>query len=120
MNKIKIIDLFNKIANGEEVPKRIKFNDVDYMFNATFDDYESLYGASWLLKEHNDNLKSFLNDEVEIIEEEKEIEKLKIEYDDGDIGINGIYLTSNHSEIFANKINELIDVVNELKRDKEC
>lgn len=45
-------------------------------------------------------------------------ERLKeyIDYDDGDVAIDGIYLTSNHSEIFANKINELIDVVNELKR----
>jgi hypothetical protein len=32
INKIRIIDLLNKIANGEEVPKKIKWNDTKYIF----------------------------------------------------------------------------------------
>ena len=30
MKKIKVIDLINKIYNGEQVPKKIRLNDNDY------------------------------------------------------------------------------------------
>jgi len=35
--KIKIIELLNKIANGEEVPKEIKVNGLDFIWK-TLDD----------------------------------------------------------------------------------
>ena len=70
---MKVIDLLVKISKGEEVPKKIKFNEEIYKFNEIDDDYEGLYGGDWLLHNHNDNLKCFLNDEVEVIQE-KEIE----------------------------------------------
>lgn len=46
-----------------------------------------------------------------LIEDEEEfetIEELLIEYDDGDIGINKKYISSQQSEIFAKSINQLI------------
>lgn len=58
--------------------------------------------------------------DFEIIEEDKEIEEIKeltIDYDDGDIAIDGVYLTSNHSEILAKKINELVRELNKIKKE---
>ena len=114
---MKIIDLLNKIANGEETPKKFKFanqifikeglryidEDGDDIFESIFNDFSNI------------------NDEIEIIEEDKPIEKLEkiptIAYRFGkgitycnfknEQNINVLYL--------KNKINEIIDVVNELK-----
>jgi len=75
---MKVIDLLNKIANGEEVPKKIKY--CDEMFGFT--------GYNSASKNYNNELEdlfeildgSMLNDEVEILEEEKKIpEKLENE-----------------------------------------
>lgn len=73
MKTIKIIDLLNKRANGEEVPKKIKYQNIvyeykDYMYcteNANYQDIEDYLFGKW-----NFNI---LNDEVEILEEEKKI-----------------------------------------------
>lgn len=55
--------------------------------------------------------------------EYEDIEEIKIDYDDGDIALDGVYLTSNHSEILANKINTLIRnqkyILEEIKKLKE-
>ena len=64
---MKIIDLLNKIANGEEVPMLIKWNDDEwyYMNNISknySNDKEDLFS---IIDGTN------LNDEVEILEEEK-------------------------------------------------
>ena len=101
--KIKIIDLLNKIANGEEsMNVETKYDSDDW----EKDDFLlSLYKEF----EHKNNYEivEFLNDYVEIIEEPKKIEKLKAKY------------TSQVGKLeLANKIDELIDAVNELKRDK--
>ena len=36
MSKITVIQLLNKIANGEEVPKKIKFYDKYYIWQKKF------------------------------------------------------------------------------------
>ena len=114
MNKIRIIDLLNKIANGEEVPQKIKFRGFEYWYEENMEDYKNaqteysdyIIGAKF-------HYTGWLNFEVEIIEEEKEIEKIRnINIDmDG----NEIERTPNNYEL-KDKINELIDAVNELKR----
>lgn len=119
MKKIKVIDLLTKIANGEEVPKKIKFNDEEYTlgYGNTYEDKN----GNFLLGGRYNNL--ILNDEVEIIKEEKEIEKINIisdtliAFDDKyqDINIGGCTPTQI---AFATKINEIIDVINDM-RDKE-
>ena len=72
MNKtIKIIDLLNKIANGEEIPR------VEY------DDIECYLGADGYLKDnYGENVewwidKNWLNKEVEIIEDNNKLEKME-------------------------------------------
>ena len=98
MKTIKIIDLLNKIANGEETP-HFKINEDEYYLGAD-GLLKDVYGdaVEWVIYQ------KWLNEEVEIIEETKEIQKL----------INRKF-TRNQKQI-AGKINELIDAVNELKR----
>lgn len=105
--KIKIIDLLNKIANGEEVPKKIKFmNSIwEYCKNGSTQDYINDYDK--YLMELIPINKVGLNDEVEIIEEPKKIEKCK-NYEDF-LGID------DYIEHLKNKIDELIDEINNLK-----
>ena len=81
---MKVIDLLNKIANGEEVPKKLRlkdklYKDLYYQYNERYNCYDLL----------GKNLKagcyvfgySELNDELEIIEDtpekNKRIDKLK-------------------------------------------
>ena len=94
---MKIIDLLNKIANGEEVPKKVhikQFQD-NFIFNGYtyLRDDEEAQNIYWYL--HTEAL----NYEVEILEEEKKIpEKLP----------NNFHYTGEEENI-ANKINEIID-----------
>lgn len=104
---MKIIDLLNKIANGEEIPKKIKFENYIYIWRNDQKDY--------FCKQINHSLESIigeylfcnLNLEVEIIEEDKKIKKLEKDF----INRN----TYNVWNDFSDKINELIDVINNLK-----
>lgn len=69
---MKIIDLLNKIANGEEVPKEIKYNNSVYTYNNVEESYE-VKGDEIIFDLHNELSKlkgNALNDEVEIIEED--------------------------------------------------
>lgn len=115
MNKIiKVIDLLNKIANGEEVPKTIKYNNIIYDFNKDVCDYnvDDLY-----LFDNTDRL----NDTVEIIEEQQDIDIQEIEELDKIIDyaeLNTYSIIDNNRE----KINELIQAVKQLDnkiKDKE-
>lgn len=119
---MKIIDLLNKIAKGEEVPKRIKLDNYEFQYNKTYEQYYNKYATN-LLEHISDYNYSGLNDEVEIIEEEKKIEKISLNIE-GDIiycenGETHRFNTNKQNRYLANKINELIDVINDM-RDKEC
>lgn len=68
---MKIIDLLNKIANGEKVPQKIEYLDSVYELNE-----ESFYmnNGDFFVDHINIDL-SNLNDEIELIEdEEKDID----------------------------------------------
>lgn len=95
--RMKIIDLLNKIAKGEEVPKKIKYNDDIYIHVGEY---------CYFCEETNEILSqniyaeiSRLNDEIEIIEEPKDKwEKLKIwlkEYAFKNLESKGIVLTTD-------------------------
>ena len=65
---MKVIDLLNKIANGEEVPKKIRYYDTNYYYNTEFyytNDGYSMYREMY----ENGNC---MNDEVEILDEKDE------------------------------------------------
>ena len=115
--KIKIIDLLNKIANGEEVPKKIKINNVIYEYRgfmyctekANYQDIEDYLFGKW-----NFNI---LNDEAEIIEEPKKIEKIARCDDIKMTHYGELYKPTENEEILRIKFNELIDEINNLKEN---
>ena len=72
MNKIRIIDLLNKIANGEEVPKKVRYNDELYDTEISNNFSLMIYEATGKMCDDGE-VQLFLNDEIEILEEEKKI-----------------------------------------------
>ena len=113
---MKVIELLNKIAKGEEVPKKIKYNKKIYEYEDGAYDYgyykQNDGTINFLLTDvfnSDDNILSILNEELKIIEEEKEIEKI-------DLGV--LNTQSEKNREFKRAINELIDIVKELKVNK--
>ena len=117
--KIKIIDLLNTSKN--ELPSKIKafnttFEFIGENYYAITGDYKDTNLLEWI------HVVDDLNDEVEIIEEEKEIEKIRM---NGDCffseSINAWInkeKSSAYCEFLSNKINELVDEINKLKKEK--
>lgn len=122
---MKVIDLLNKIANGEEVPKRIKIYQDYYIWY----DNEMTGNVGYCKEPLQSDGNSFLtintlydlNYEIEIIEEDKKIEKIT--------NMNCIdAIDSNCYEEYSNKaialdintlrhkINKIIDYL----EDKQC
>ena len=113
---MKIIDLLNKIANGEELPRAILYQETEYRLK---DDlvYWSKYSGSPFCDVAFDEL----NDEVEILEttltyKPDKIEKLEIIQEKNCKNnwkwkLNG-YNISTPQKIIADKINEIIDYIN--------
>lgn len=112
---MKVIDLFNKKANGEEVPKKIRIAGWCYKFEWVKHD-ENYYdkNADIDLMSCLSMCEDEFNREVEIIEEDKPIEKITIDlnyanhYSKANVKANGKYL--------AEKINEIIDRLNNLEK----
>jgi hypothetical protein len=119
---MKVIDLLNKIANGEEVPKEIRFRGRLCSYDKEDGDYycEEYGNIVWFLID-TENMYEVLDTELEIIEE-KDIEKLDIE--ENAMNRNERYIRKEDNKFvnlsvadyeLATKINELIKAVNELK-----
>ena len=103
---MKIIDLLNKIANGEEVPKKIRIEHWCYKFEWVehLDNYYDKSADVDLMSVLSMS-KEELNYEVKIIEEDKPIEELGV--DDWEL----------HKQ--KDKLNEVIRKVNELKKESD-
>ena len=127
MNKIRVIDLLNKIAKGEEVPKKIKYDGDIYFLesDAIYEfftyktiDYDKFntdgkrIGKALFL----DNRYMHLYDEVEILNEAKEDKIQKIYHFKTSLIQNEveIFITKNLNQM-VDKFNELIDEINNLK-----
>ena len=94
---MKIIDLYVKIANAEEPPRKIKIGNTEYKYDGGYFDKDGckMIGLIELTYEN-------LNREVEIIEDKK-IEKIKpIERKPRNID----------NQYLKDKINEIIDKIN--------
>jgi len=115
MKTIKVIDLLNKIANEEEMSKYIKYDNTTWEYIKETSDYRDtgstrlyffsdfiVYNANWL------------NDEVEIIEEQQDIDiqeiKVLPEYKDVDS------YDTNSIRYNRYSINKLIQAVKQLDR----
>lgn len=76
--KIKVIKLLNKISNGEEMPKEIKFDNEVFVYIDKWEQYVTKEEEIPLLRRICDYNYSGLNDEVEILEDNtEEIEEYK-------------------------------------------
>ena len=120
MSKLTIIQLLNKIANGKEVPKKIRIEHWCYNFEWIehdenyYDKHQDIDLMSCLSMSTEE-----LNYEIEIIEEDKKIEKLDTWFSMENVQNNGIskidfmikYANYNF-ETYFNKINEIIDILN--------
>jgi hypothetical protein len=126
---MKVIDLLNKIAKGEEVPKKIKYEEKEWIYRKNVQDYiyekdiEIKYLIQEILKGYIAT-KDLLFYEIEIIEEDKGIEKLELGYPEdnpSNVYIINEYGTkcylNKHDRVMAFKINELIDEVNRMKKE---
>lgn len=110
--KIKIIDLLVRIANDKEVPKIIKYKDKiykrqwgDYMGDEPIDEYYvNDDGESWF-----DDLDLTLDTEVEIVEEDKNIDK---------IDFRALNTQKEKNRAMKDTINKLIDEINKMKAGK--
>lgn len=105
---MKVIDLLNKIANNEEVPKIFKFDGCTYILKCEdvgcyrYEDIkdEKIFEERFILEE--------LNNEIEIIEEKpKKIEEMECSVES--------WFTPSQADIeIIKKVNELTKVVNYL------
>lgn len=138
MKTIKVIDILVNIANGKEVPKKIKFDEHIYKYVNRTDELYNYKREDGKYLEEVWMITNILNSEVEIIEdtlkeerninvcgtlftkseydelakskEDKKIEKLEdnTAYDD----YNVWEVWNKKEKILVSKINEIIDKVN--------
>jgi hypothetical protein len=126
---MKIIDLLNKIAKGEEVPKKIivygEISDDIFTFNKNADVY---YDDDCNTLGYKYNLEVMLDSEIEIIEEVEDKEYEDIEETTGDYIVPNTPATENEAYIMAcliaheQTINALIrnqqKIIERMKRDE--
>lgn len=110
---MKVIDLFELMLE-RKAPKKIKIlgKTMRFVETAEWGDYLEIDGCSKL---SDFRLIDCLNDEIEIIEEDKEIEELH-DYA-GKYNDDVVYVWENNERILKDKINELIREVNKLKKE---
>ena len=130
---IKVIDLLNKIANGEEVPEKMLYKEKIFEFDKLEKCYITSNFDNTVMNDLgiylDDGLKmNSLNDTVEIIEEQEKIDIQSIEeldenftYIENHSSGLGIEKVLNKAEIeLVNKINKLVQAVKQLdKKIKE-
>ena len=111
---MKIIDLLNKINNGEGVPEKIKFNGIVFEYDKRQQEYnyknDGGYYETLLYRVMTTHfIRSLLRTEVEVIEENKEIDIQAIK----EIDVKDqFYRTDN-----IDKLNELTRAIKQI--DKE-
>lgn len=124
---MKVIELLNKIANEGDLPKKIKYDGEIFIYgNVGYKTENSIYLDDIL---YGIDEYETLNDEVEILEDNIEkIEEMLINGRDIEFGSMSKWLgnTSLHEEKISStidcigiKLNEVIRVVNELRKESD-
>lgn len=122
--KVTIYELLGLVKDGK-APKKIKFRNEIYEYKNNiengFIDYVGIgkeTNVNFYLSSHigNNYISDIFTDEVEIIEEDKKIEKINIDNDK--MILNGYETIPIQLFEVARKVNELIDEVNKLKEGK--
>ena len=104
--KIDIYTLLGLVKDGK-APKKIKYSGIEY--NLIEGDYVNEFGVNIL--QHLTYAEYIMTHKVEVIEEPKKIEKIEM-CTGGIMGFDGV---ENITTELKNKINELIDEINNLK-----
>lgn len=110
--KIKIIDLLNKISNGEKIPKKIKYGKDTYIHIDNYCYYcedTNLILSDRIFAEY-----SKLNDEIEIIEEDKKISFEKIE----ELTCGTYDFETQTINLLIKNQKRLIDEINKIKENR--
>ena len=115
---MKVIDLLNKIANGEEVPEKIKYNGTEYKLNEKTGWYQSIdvIGSvnEWFISKYR------LNDTVERIEDTEDINIQDIKELEDIVALSEEgYMTRGTFIGITDKINELVQAIKQLDKTKE-
>lgn len=119
---MKVIDLLNKIANGEEVPKKIEYRNIKFLYDKVNKLYtvENYNEYNDLFMELSNHKGTDLNYEVEILEESKGIPE-KLDVDEEEKGKYIIWSTEfeqcttlemkiiKRQDYIIRKINEILD-----------
>jgi hypothetical protein len=119
---MKVIDLLVDKVNGKQLPNKIKANGIMFILDKDINEYKREDGDAEEF--HTDYMiDGFvdLTDEVEIIEEDKKIEMLIIGKDDVAWCEGNMKTDEEMVDIvldIKDKINEIIMVINEMRKDK--
>lgn len=117
--RIDIYTLLGLVKDGKE-PKKIKYRDKIWEYTTTVKgksyQYYSPFYQEWKTLQSHVYLEECLNEEVEIIEEPKKIEKLNDKL--GLFGDGNTQKIINELNYTRTIINELIDEINNLKGKK--
>ena len=120
---MKIIELLNKIANGEEIPQKIKY--LNRIYERIYEYKDTTYGTGYLYEDKgikywfsedalSDSAEE-LNYEVEIIEDEKEIDIQSIEE------IKEVFIENSSCgedvKFLARKYNLILQAVKQLEKN---
>ncbi len=115
MNKIiTVIQLLNRVANGEEVPKTVKYNEKEYNYHDYSKNYYYINDKEECL--FDDDIAFRANDEVKILEDNtEEIEELEFTLKADN------YNTFDLKYFFDmnRKVDEIRKAVNKLRKEKE-
>ena len=123
--RMKIIDLLNKIANGEEVPKKIRYNSVVMQYNEDMKDYERYYGDLFFRYLGRCSILSErLNTEVEILDDEEDKDIPLIPDDELIIlkqskTVDMQYAIDFNFKVLQEKINQVVEEFNEYRKENE-
>ena len=101
--KIKVIDMLVKMGKDKNYKPTFKYKDTIYQY-----DFKTKYYTPSFMGLYK--IYMILNDEVEIIEEQKKIEKMEC-------SVESWFSPSQADIEIINKINELIDEINNLKEN---
>lgn len=112
--KITMYELLGLVKDGK-APKKIKYDCKIWEYNSEYEDYcirnGDILEYDYILFEKlfsNDFISHFMNDEVEIIEKPKKIEKMEC-------SVESWFSPSQADIEIIKKVNELIDEINNLK-----
>lgn len=114
--KIKVIELFNKIANNEKMPKKIKYGGDILTYQEDVQDYMGISktgsGSFFNYLIVNNATALFINDQVEILEDEEEIDINDIEELVGNVNVRMNNKTVDAEDLFYTISNIVVSLYN--------